>query len=220
MILAIDTTAVFGSLALCDDGQVIEEVVLHSPEGFGPILFPQIESLLARHSIRVRDLACFAAASGPGSFTGVRVGLTATKGLAEAAGKPVVGVSNLRAIASFGKLPLRAAVLDARRGQVFGAIYDAGLNLQSPEVVEVFPAWLATLPKQNIEFAAQDFAPFAAAIAQGPFSEVPVTIAPRALAGAIGSIAQEELQSGRAKDAAEVDANYVRRSDAELFWKD
>ncbi len=68
---------------------------------------------------------CFAAASGPGSFTGVRVGLACVKGLAEALGKPAVAVSNLRAIASFGTAPWRAVVLDARRGEIYGAVYDA-----------------------------------------------------------------------------------------------
>ena len=71
---------------------------------------------------------CFAAASGPGSFTGVRVGLAAVKGLAEAAGKRVVAVSNLRALAFFGSAPLRATVIDARRGEVYAALYNSRLD--------------------------------------------------------------------------------------------
>ena len=110
MILSIDTTSEFGSIALTERDRVIEEVLLHSPDGFGHILFPQIEKLLARHGVTVNQMDCFAAASGPGSFTGVRIGLAAAKGLAEAVGKPVVAVSNLRALASFGTAPLRATV--------------------------------------------------------------------------------------------------------------
>lgn len=218
MILAIDTTAAFGSVALCDRGSVVEELLLHAPDGFGSVLFPQIGALLARHGVAVREIDCFAAASGPGSFTGVRVGLTAAKGLAEASGKPVVAVSNLMALAFFGKQPLRAAVLDARRGEVYGALYNASLELLGAEVVDSFPHWLAALPHE-VEFVAQDFSPFAAAIAGGPFAESPVTIAPRALAGAIGCIAAGEFIRGQAKDPAAIDANYVRRSDAELLWK-
>ena len=220
MILAIDTTAAFGSIALCENGSVVEELLLHAPDGFGSILFPQIEALLSRRNITVGEIACFAAASGPGSFTGVRVGLTAAKGLAEAAGKPMVAVSNLRALAFFGTRPLRATVLDARRGQVYGAVYDALLQPQSGEVVDAFPHWLASLPCGEIEFIAQDFAPFAPAVAGGRFAETPVTIAPRALAGAIGRIAGQEFAEGRGMDPAAIDANYVRRSDAELLWKE
>ena len=77
----------------------------------------------------------FASASGPGSFTGVRVGLTAVKGLAEATGRKVIAVSNLQALAWHGSRPLRAAVLDARRGEVYGGVYDAALQLVQEEVV-------------------------------------------------------------------------------------
>ena len=78
-ILAIDTTSDFGSLALHDAGALIEETPLHAPEGFSQILFGQIEALLNRHDWPLESIDVFAAAAGPGSFTGVRVGLTAAK---------------------------------------------------------------------------------------------------------------------------------------------
>ena len=134
-LLAIDTTGEFGSIALIQDERVVEEIPLHSPEGFGHVLFPHLQRLLDNHALTVSDLACFASASGPGSFTGVRVGLSAVKGLAEAAGKPAMGVSNLRAIASFGERAVRAAVLDARRGEVYGGMYDSQSDPLGPEVV-------------------------------------------------------------------------------------
>ena len=93
MILAIDTTHEFGSIALFDRGEVLEEVCLHAPDGFGHVLYGDLTALLARHGLRVQDIDCFAAASGPGSFTGVRVGLACVKGLAEAVGKPVAQVA-------------------------------------------------------------------------------------------------------------------------------
>ena len=86
-ILALDTTGEYGSLALLEDERVLEEVLLHSPEGFGHILFSELEALLSRHNVGFNGIDVFASASGPGSFTGVRVGLTAVKGLAEATGR-------------------------------------------------------------------------------------------------------------------------------------
>jgi tRNA threonylcarbamoyladenosine biosynthesis protein TsaB len=128
----------------------------------------------------------------------------------------VVAVSNLRALAFFGAAPLRATVLDARRGEVYGAVYNDRLEIVSAETVTKFPAWLQTLPAGRFEFIATDFSPFHGSVDRS----IPVIIAPRALAAAIGHIAAIEYQHGRASDPAEIDANYVRRSDAELFWKE
>jgi tRNA threonylcarbamoyladenosine biosynthesis protein TsaB len=216
VILSVDTTSEFGSLALTEGDRVVEELPLHSPEGFGHILFQRIEQLLARHDVNVNQMDCFAAASGPGSFTGVRVGLAAVKGLAEATGKLVVAVSNLRALAFFGTAPLRATVLDARRGEVYGAVFDDRLQMVAPETVMKFPAWLETLPSNDVEFIATDFSPFRSHVDPS----IPVLTAPRSLAAAIGRIAGDEFRTGAARDPAEIDANYVRRSDAELFWKE
>jgi len=220
LILAVDTTHEFGSLALLRGPQVLEEILLHSPEGFGQILFGRLAELLARHASKPADVDCFAAASGPGSFTGVRIGLACVKGLAEATGKPAVAVSNLAAMATFGSAALRAVVLDARRGEVYGAVYDACGAAVVPETVMPFTAWLYTLPEGQLEFVSTDFSPFAAALAGTRFAAAAVTTAPRALAAAVGRIARERLRAGQAADPAGIDANYVRRSDAELFWKE
>jgi tRNA threonylcarbamoyladenosine biosynthesis protein TsaB len=200
VILSLDTTSEFGSIALTEAGRVVEEIALHAPEGFGHVLFGHIERLLEKNGTTVHRMDCFAAASGPGSFTGVRVGLAAAKGLAEATGKRVVAVSNLRALAYFGSAPLRATVIDARRGEVYAAVYNSRLELVTAEVVVKLDSWLPALPSD---------------------CELISTIAaPRSLAAAIGHIAGNEFAAGRASDPAEIDANYVRRSDAELFWKE
>jgi len=220
LIVSLDTTHELGSLALLAGDSIEEEMLLHSPDGFGHILFEHLSRLLSRHDRRVDQIACFAAASGPGSFTGVRVGLACVKGLAEATNRKLVAVSNLEAIARFGSADRRAVVLDARRGEIYGAVYDAvGSVLQEP-IVTRFPNWLETLPAGEMEFLSTDFEPFRAAIKGTRFETSRVITAPRALAGAVGRIAQERWLAGLAVDPAEVDADYVRRSDAELFWKD
>ena len=201
-LVAIDTTSEFASIALAEGDRVLEEVALHSPDGYAHVMFPEIEALLVRHNLKITDIEGFAAAAGPGSFTGVRVGLTAAKGLAEATGRKVVAVSNLQAIASFGTRALRAPVIDARRGDIFGAVYDADLRLVAPEVVMKFDDWLRTLPA-DVEVMNHN-----------------QEHVPRLLAGAIARIAAARFEAGLAQDPAEIDANYVRRSDAELMWRD
>ncbi|HXK01877.1 MAG TPA: tRNA (adenosine(37)-N6)-threonylcarbamoyltransferase complex dimerization subunit type 1 TsaB [Verrucomicrobiae bacterium] len=216
MILALDTTHEYGSIALV--GQVsglpwADEELIHEPKGFSRILFARLEGLLARHGIRPADIDCFAAASGPGSFTGVRVGLACIKGLAEALHKPAIAVSNLEALARFGTASLRAVAIDARRGQIYGAVYDAAGRLVSPEVVAPFEAWLATLPDGVTEFISPDPMP--------PLPPGATLITPRrALAAAVAEIAAGRLARGDPGDPAAIDANYVRRSDAELFWRE
>jgi tRNA threonylcarbamoyladenosine biosynthesis protein TsaB len=196
-ILAIDTTSELGSIAITYDGRVIEEVILQPGDGFAQVLFGEIESLLVRHRLKLADIDGFASASGPGTFTGVRVGLTAAKGLAEAMSRQVVAVSNLKAMADFGTRELRGPSIDARRGDIYGAVYSATLELIEDEVVKKYDAWLAALPP-NVELLSE----------------------PRPLAGVIGKIASREFAAGRALDLAAVDANYVRRSDAQQQWKD
>lgn len=213
-VLAIDTTSEFGSIALVRGDHIIEETPLHSADGFAHVLFQAVERLLSAHGIELGAVDGFAGAAGPGSFTGVRVGLTAVKGLAEATGRPVVAVSNLQALAWFGSRALRAPVIDARRGAVYGAVYDDSLTLVQEETVSPFQTWHDGLPGGDLEILTNGF----------PLSEEglsrPVVHAPRWLAGAVGRIAAARLAAGAGQDPAEIDANYVRRSDAEMAWID
>ena len=102
-------------------------------------------------------------------------------------------------------------MLDARRGEVYGAVYNESLKPVADEVVMKFPAWLKTLPESGFEFVSTDFSPFRSFVDPA----IPVVTAPRALAGAIGAIAWREFEAGHARDPVEIDANYIRRPDAE-----
>jgi tRNA threonylcarbamoyladenosine biosynthesis protein TsaB len=210
-ILAVDTTSEFASVALRGSQQTLAEIQLHSPDGFAHVIFQAIEDILAKADMRLEEIDCFASASGPGSFTGVRVGLAAVKGLAEALGKPAVGVSNLRAMSLFGHTGLRAVVLDARRGDVYGAVYDSATRLVVAETVSPWADWLATIPKET------EFIGFAG----GPCETAGIvfTTASRCLAAAVACCAEIDGPANW-RDPVALDANYVRRADAELFWKD
>jgi tRNA threonylcarbamoyladenosine biosynthesis protein TsaB len=202
IILALDTTSETGSLAVRAHGKTIVEKLIHSKEGFAHLIFPAIDEVLKAAEVRFAEIGCFAAASGPGSFTGVRIGLAAIKGLAAAVGRPAIGISNLRALSSFGNSAVRAVVLDARRGEVYAGIYNAELEPVLPEVVTPFEPWRQSLdPRLKYEFVSQNDPP-------------------RPLAAAIALCAELDGLKGRWLDPAEIDANYVRRSDAELYWKD
>jgi tRNA threonylcarbamoyladenosine biosynthesis protein TsaB len=219
LTLAVDTTADFGSIALADDNGVREEALLHAPQGFSQVLFGEIEALLARQKVPLAEIELFAGASGPGSFTGVRVGLSAIKGLAEVLGKRVVAVSNLEGLAEFGESDARATVIDARRGEVYAALYDSSGRRIVPEVVLPFQKVLSLLPEREIEWICQDFDLMLSALAGTRFAQDPVVHAPRAIAAAIAKLAIRRADEGLAQDPAAIEANYIRRSDAELFFK-
>jgi tRNA threonylcarbamoyladenosine biosynthesis protein TsaB len=215
LVLGIDTTGEYGSLALADCDMVIAEVLLHAIDGHGHVLFERIEDLLTAHDLKLGEVALFAAAKGPGSFTGVRVGLAAAKALAASLGRPAAGVSNLQALALLGDGPRRAAVLDARRNEIYGAVFDDAAGALSPETVAPFGDWLGALPDGDISFVFIDEEPYLAALAASRFASARRKSAGRALAGAVARLAWRQ-----AGDPALLDANYVRKADAELFWVD
>jgi tRNA threonylcarbamoyladenosine biosynthesis protein TsaB len=135
IILGIDTTSNMASVALRRDGVNVAEEVLDTTDGHAQWIYQMIERVLEKAGITLYQVDCFASAAGPGSFTGVRICLAAAKGLAEATGKPAAGISTLRALASFGTGDERHPVINARRGQVYTAVYDSRLELVSPEVL-------------------------------------------------------------------------------------
>ncbi len=212
MILALDTTSEYGSLALASpSGEIVEVEEIRAPEGFGQVIFPRLVALLERHKVGLPQVECYAAASGPGSFTGVRIGLTAVKGLAEAHGKRVVPVSNLLALAFAGSGDWRAPVIDARRGEVYAAVYDAALRPVVPETVVPFGRFQELLAGRPVTYITTGFAP-----APG----LPLVTVSRALAGPIAALAARALAQGQALLPEQADANYIRRSDAELKWRE
>jgi tRNA threonylcarbamoyladenosine biosynthesis protein TsaB len=199
-ILALDTTSNLASVAIRRNGETLSVVTLESTTGFAHLIFEAIEKCRNEAGLALDQVDCFAAAAGPGSFTGVRVGLTAAKGLAEALGKPVIGISNLRAWSAFGqKDGLRTVVLDARRSEVYGGIYDAHAHPLGPETVGSLEQFLASLdPGRECEIVHATAKPLAPALA----------------------LCAELDGPAKWLNPALLDANYVRRSDAELFWKD
>lgn len=210
--MGLDTTAERGSLALLEGDRVVAEEALLGPDGFGQLLFPAIEKLLAAHGWPLSSIDLFAAASGPGSFTGVRVGLAAVKGLAEATGKRAQAVSNLRALAGQGSGARRYALIDARRGEVYVGLYDAQLRPLEAEANGPLGRWAGRLGDGEI-------------ICQAPWPELvalglPLRAVERPLTGTIaGTVALLALAEGGV-DPAAIDANYVRRSDADGRWAD
>ena len=219
-ILAIDTTTDHGSIAVCEEGQLIRECGMSSSDGYSSLLFRYLQSLVEEKTVHFVNDVVFAAASGPGSFTGVRVGLATVKALAEATGNGALGISNLQALAALGSEPRRAVLIAARRGECYAAVYDAGLQLVEPETVASPVEWIASLPAADYQFITQDASWLEALVRPTRFASCQALEAPRLLAPAIARCAALQIAAGIQPDPVALDANYVRRSDVNLFWHD
>ena len=134
-LLAVDTTTPDGSVAVLEGERVLAEVGVRSSSTHSSRLLASIHFLLQSLSLDTRDLDGFAVAPGPGSFTGIRIGLGTVKGLAFASGKPVAAVSSLRALAhrlaERGETRWVAPVLDAKRGEVYSALVERGTRMEA-----------------------------------------------------------------------------------------
>jgi tRNA threonylcarbamoyladenosine biosynthesis protein TsaB len=238
LILAVDTSTRQGSLALLHDADVLEEHTNRSDATYSDRLIPDVHDLLEKASISLTQIDLFAAASGPGSFTGLRVGLTAVKAWAEVFGKAVAGVSGLHAIAAQVRplgterdSGLVAPVLDARRGQIFGGLYKRQgaasegnrLELLGEEVVASPEEFIAMVSAHAAGicpvFASPTPNVIAASLACSTLRRAQLAEVSGVLAPVVGRLAHLRALRGEVVDALRLDANYVRRSDAELNWK-
>lgn len=231
LVLSIDTCDARGSVAVLRDEVVLATRLHETAEDYSSWLLPAVQRLLGSAKLKMTDVELYAVASGPGSFTGLRVGLTTVKAWSEVYGKPIVAVSRLEALArqAKGDVSYVASLVDAQRDQVFGALYrrvGGKLERVDDETViapEKFVAWVGervgnesviwvTPEERGILARIEGWA--ARARAGDVAEEVDAVLAPM-----IGKIGYEMTLEKRLTDALALDANYVRRSDAEIFWK-
>ena len=193
-------------------------------------LLPAVDEALAQAGTTMGQVDLLAVSTGPGSFTGLRIGLTTVKAWAEVYGKPIVGVSRLEAMARSRETPAGfvAACYDAHRGQLFGGLYRDLFGRRTRVGDE-----LVISPKEFIEFVnSQADGAVVTWISLDPEliqcqetlrrrmerGDAIFACAPE-LAPCIGSLSEERAARGEFTDPLALDANYVRRSDAEIFWK-
>lgn len=127
LILALDSSAAPASAALLEDGKILSEFYINTKQTHSQTLMPMVESVLKLTNKTLDDVTCMAVSAGPGSFTGVRIGVSCVKGLSMTRNIPCAGVSTLRAMAENARqlTGIVCAVMDARCGQVYNALFRA-----------------------------------------------------------------------------------------------
>jgi len=224
LIIALDTASPSGSVAVLRGEKVIGVIATDTGETYSSRMFRQLEFLIAELHLDRDAFDLFAVNAGPGSFTGLRVGLTAAKGWAEVYGKPVVPVSGLQAIADQSPAEgLLVPLLDARRGEVYFGFYGrSGGNLtrRDDDRVGTPDEFLSAIATQrNLVVVSPHFAAFGDLQRRLCDRAAPCETVSPVLAPVVGRLAYRAAQRGEVADAITLDANYVRRSDAELHWK-
>ncbi len=229
LILGVDTSGKQGSIALLrfEEGEERAiEIVPLAGGTFSAQLIPQISDLLKKHNLGKSDIDAFAVASGPGSFTGLRVGLAAIKALAEILQKPIAAVSLLEAVARGAEAQGKVlAVLDAGRGEVYCGEYkvsdDCAHSVESTKGATTS----AVLVSEELLNAREFLTRTEDALIATPDEKIvdlarennlQVRQVGRPRADAIARLGFEKIQVGETVSPEELDANYIRRSDAEL----
>lgn len=219
VLLVTDTSGKHGSVALArSDAEAKVELIESSPLAVGTFsaqLVPQIARLLGKHGLSKADVGAFIVISGPGSFTGLRVGLAAIKALAEILDKPIVPVSLLEVIAvASGRRGKILCALDAGRGETFVGEYDlsdstalANEHLMSrDQFLRLAREATAISPDEDLAMAGQE---------QG----IMVHHVQRPDAAMVATVGLRKLLAGVSVSPEQLEANYIRRSDAEIFAK-
>jgi tRNA threonylcarbamoyladenosine biosynthesis protein TsaB len=206
LVLAIDTCGPVGSVALGrvygGSIEILEQVELEG-RSYSARLVAAVGDLLGGHGVKLRGVGCIVAVNGPGSFTGVRVGLSAVKGFAMSVGMPVVAVSRLAVLA--GKAEVDVAALDAHRGEVFLRIGEGELLAGVEELEEI------AAPER---VAVCDEAAAKVLRTAWTDTELIELVAPTASDALRG--AAPRVLAGDFVDIALLDGNYLRRPDAEI----
>ena len=231
-VLALDTTTRDGSVALVDEHHIIDERRGDGVRTHAERLPGELIALADAHGLSVSGIDLFAVAAGPGSFTGLRIGIATIQGLALTTGRRIVAVSALEALAqSAGRAPggFVAAWMDARRRDVFAALYrvvDAPrfspehlVEVEGPTVgdpVATLARWSSHIRDADVTFVGDGAALYADVISDHRSMGSEVRPEPPLLAGAIGRMAAVRAQRGDTIDPAAVHPLYVRRSDAEV----
>jgi tRNA threonylcarbamoyladenosine biosynthesis protein TsaB len=229
--IVVDTADGRGSIAIFDEREVLAIEEHASEEDYSIWLLPAVRRVLARSSLSLAELDGYAVCAGPGSFTGLRVGLTTVKAWAEIYGKPIASLSRLEAFSVSSPEPesaLVASYSDARRDQVFAALYarsGSGYESLGAESVISLPDFVAAVREKSAGKPVRWVTPDPALLGSG--ASWPALLAaghilqstPPPFAPLLGVLACRKFRQGRTTDALSLDANYVRRSDAEMLWK-
>lgn len=223
-ILGIDTSTMMGGAALLSGEELVGESVLNIRSTHSERLLPALERLLSDGGLAPGGLGVVSVVTGPGSFTGLRIGVATAKGLSYALGLPAVGVTTLEAYGwQFKFWPNPVIVLvDARRGRVYWQTFLAGEPLSEPYpgvLADVY-RWCAAQENQCLfvgDGALSYSEEIGANVSEAVFVPPPLSLL---RPGTVAHLGYTRYRAGKAVDAFELNPVYLRKTEAELKWQE
>ncbi len=222
IVLAVDTTTPAGGVAILRGTRLLSEINQDSTTTFSERLLPSIQFLLRASELEIHDVEGFAVAVGPGSFTGIRIGLSTVKSFAYASGKPVAAVSTLAALAHKLRHPqnrLICPLLDAKKNEIYGALFESKESI----LQEVIPqgayspdAFFSRLPNNRIiNFIGSGVGIHRILLFQYFRDKARFSKRSSFIAYEVGQIGYEILRQKKGVDIHQVEPLYLRKSQAE-----
>ena len=217
IVLAIDTSSRYCSCAILENDVLLAESAELSGLVHSESLMPMVDDCLTRANLTAADVDLFACVAGPGSFTGVRIGVCAVKGLAQAVNKPCVGLNTLEVLKN--NLPgesIVCPIMDARRGQVYGAVYENGREVL-PCDARPIEEMIAFLENKTAVFLGDGAEPFRETLvnAMGDRARFAPAHLSCTRAASAAVLAKAAAEAGKTVSAAGLDAIYLRKPQAE-----
>ena len=226
LLLGIDTSTFFGSIALTESDKVIAEQNINLKTTHSERLLPGINRLLQETGLTLKQVNAIASTVGPGSFTGLRIGLSTAKAMAVAADKPLVGISTLDVLAAgaFACQRLICTVLDARRGELYTALYrhdQHGDIMRESDYLNLRPEKILEMIHEPVLFVGDGVTVYGDLLRQHCSHKA--TLAPMEFnyprASTLCRLAVSNLSANKLPAAGDLKALYIRPSDAELKQK-
>lgn len=227
MLLAIETATLASGVALATADKLVAEIIVQTKKTHSERLMPHIEQLLELGQVAKEDITAIAVSIGPGSFTGLRIGLATAKALAYVWNVPVIGVSTLAALAYACPAPnsLICPLLDAQKGNVYQAVY----SWEKGILQEVIPPRVIAHQEAINELAGQPLPVIMLGEGAVLFQEAivaaadPIELAPPHIilprAGSVALLGHQLLRQGIRHDVMTLEPLYIRRSEAEVLWE-
>jgi tRNA threonylcarbamoyladenosine biosynthesis protein TsaB len=217
-ILALDTATRSGGVALSRNGEVIASLMVKAPLQYAEKILYLVDFLLDQHKLKLEEMDCFAVSTGPGSFTGLRIGIATVKGFCQGLNKPVIGISTLEALAyrfcwASSKV---APLIDAGREQIYGAIFSfngSRIDLEQEEQVSSPAQWVKEISGQECLFVGDGAQLYKETIVAA-HPEARVLQTDNRILEALCQLADQRFREGKTQSAQELKAHYIRPSDA------
>ncbi len=219
-ILAIDTSSVYASCAVMCDGVVVSEKVSLSGLVHSKSIMPLVEDCLKSANVEIEDIDIFACVAGPGSFTGVRIGVCVIKGLAQSFNKPCAQINTLDCLSLNAPYSYVCPIMDARRGQVYCAVYDNGELLREHDVCPIEDV-LSFVKGKKCLFLGDGVKAFKEKITEVLGEDAVFSLPQHNYTRAASALylAQKAYENNTLVSAAAIDAIYLRKPQAEREYE-